>query len=461
MSEHPFAPPETLEPPASLNRVLATGGVGVTLTVVAFVVGLVAGAPSRTFDPHWADGPRVILAALGMILAGSAASLRPRDWLSWLPLGAAGLLCYGIGTQPPEDIRWMVLKPIRSWHAAVPNSWDSVQMLGGVTGVIAFVAAGFTRLPIRAVLGLMCALLAFYASGIVASVLSPPSTPFLVEEYWRRFSRYHCQFLYINNAYHFYSPEPGPPSELWICLKYAPEEGNDAETKVVGYEPDTDWVSFPRRNRDAMDPLRLSYYRRIALSDQSAQVQVGYVPAFPEEQQKANVRRITDLGRIPKSSSVPDNVQYVPPQDQVIRQTLPSFANHFAKRFGKPGRVVSSVRIYRVLHDVLTVERFRTMDAPAVDPVNPGPLKWREEKAVGKPFQLSPYYPALYSPYYMGEYDVKGRLLDPTDPELYWLVPVMDLKTLEPGDKPVTAKDFDRYFLDYVSIHAGSKRPKE
>ena len=396
-----------------------------------------------------------------MILAGCAASMRPRDWLSWLPLGAAGLLCYGAGTHPREDVSWMVLKSARSWYAAVPNSWDSFQLLGGVTGVVAIAAAAFTRLPIRVVLSLMVAMTAFYFSGILASVLSPPPTPYLVDQYWRRVTRFHSQFLYINNAYHFYSPEPGPPSELWILLKYKPLSETDAGDAGPA-EPDTEWVILPRRNRDTMDPMRLSFYRRIALAEQVAQLQQGYSTPFADELQKANLRRLSDLRRIPKGN-VPENQQFLQPTDAVVRQTLPSFAHHFGVRYGRPGREVASVKIYRVLHEVLGVDRFRSLPYPQPGPgsAQPARVGARGAEGPGKDLLAQPVLPDPVLRLLPGEYDMKGALLDPTDPELYWLIPIEDRKTYEPTDKLITAADFDRYFIDYVSTHAGSKRPKE
>ncbi len=462
MTSDLIVPPEVNEPPSPRPRVLTVGLVGVGFTLLGLMMGLALGAPAKGFDPHWSDGPRLLVAGLGMILAGSAASMRPRDWLSWLPLGVCGVLCYGAGTHPPEHMSWMILKPIRSWYAAVPNSWDSFQLLGGVIGAVAFAAAGFTRMPMRILLPAIFALMTFYFSGILASILSPPPTPFLVDEYWRRVTRFHSQFLYINNAYHFYSPEPGPPSELWVCLKYAPDPAA-AEDGATGVAPkDTDWVVIPRRNRDTMDPMRLSFYRRIALAEQVAQMQQGYNTTFPEELQKANVRRLSDLRRIPKGN-VPDAQQYIQPTDAVIRQTLPSFANHFAKRYGRPGREVASVKIYRVMHEVLSVERFRTMPLPPAAPPRPSPLAWGAEAPAKPPgtYQPSPYHPTLYFAYYQGEYDLHGNLLDATDPELYWLVPVELRANSEGGHRLITAAEFDRYFIDYVSIHAGSTRPKE
>lgn len=456
MSEHPFAPPETSEPPGSRFKMLVTGGAGVVLTLAAFVIGRATAAPTATFDYHWADGPRVLLATLGMILAGCAVTVRHRDWLAWMPMALAGLISYGIGTQPPAEISWMVLKPIRNWYSAMPNSWDSIQFLYGVIGAVSFVAAIFTLLPTRVVLSLIFGMLCFYGSGILNSVLSPPATPFLVEEYWRRVSRFHSQFLYINNAYHFYSPEPGPPSELWVCLKYEP-----LSTSEDNEEQDSDWIKMPDRARDTMDPLRLSYFRRIALVDQVAQIQLNYTPIFPDEMQKSNARRMNDLARIPKDPNVSDSAQYLPPQDQVVRMTLPSYVKHFAKRFGKPGRTVKSVKVYRTLHEVLPLERTRAVPLPVIDLNKPGEFHWSEVKQKPKTIYIWPYDWALYHPYYQGEYDLNGKLLDPTDPELYWAVPIVDRKVRTAEDTQVSPKDFDRYYIDYVSIHAGSKRPKE
>ena len=48
----------------------------------------------------------------------------------------------------------------------------------------------------------------------------------------------------------------------------------------------------------------------------------------------------------------------------------------------------------------------------------------------------------------MGDYDAEGKLLDPEDPMLYWLVPIIP-KTLAPGN--TTDLNYD----DYLSKHAG------
>ena len=80
------------------------------------------------------------------------------------------------------------------------------------------------------------------------------------------------------------------------------------------------------------------------------------------------------------------------------------------------------------------------------------------ERVVG----MSPYNPTLYLPYFQGEFDGHGRLVDPTDPLLYWLVPITNDRQL-PASKAEyrQAGGFSRYFTDYASRHAGCPRPTE
>jgi hypothetical protein len=70
-----------------------------------------------------------------------------------------------------------------------------------------------------------------------------------------------------------------------------------------------------------------------------------------------------------------------------------------------------------------------------------------------------PYHPLTYRPYFLGEFYLdaetdRGELLDPQDPMLYWLVPILPKQpTLTPGSR-VTAED---EIEDYLSKHAGFK----
>ena len=73
-----------------------------------------------------------------------------------------------------------------------------------------------------------------------------------------------------------------------------------------------------------------------------------------------------------------------------------------------------------------------------------------------------PYNASYYLAYFQGEFDKKGQIVDPADPMLYWLVPIIqdkdDWATPEEYEKQ---GGFNHYFTDYISRHAGCGRPVE
>jgi hypothetical protein len=113
-------------------------------------------------------------------------------------------------------------------------------------------------------------------------------------------------------------------------------------------------------------------------------------------------------------------VNYQPPTTDA-RQTLSSYARYLLHQphpeHAKAKPV--SVKIYRVLHQMV----------PAVAlAAGADPRDWIN-----------------YFPYYMGEFDGNGRLLDPEDPFLYWLLPMV---RENPSDPHARLKC-------YVFLHAG------
>jgi hypothetical protein len=40
-------------------------------------------------------------------------------------------------------------------------------------------------------------------------------------------------------------------------------------------------------------------------------------------------------------------------------------------------------------------------------------------------YGADPHDPIFYVPYFEGQYDPEGRLMDPSDPLLYWIVPIV------------------------------------
>src|SRR5262249_35786382 len=46
---------------------------------------------------------------------------------------------------------------------------------------------------------------------------------------------------------------------------------------------------------------------------------------------------------------------------------------------------------------------------------------------------VSPYLKPKYWPYFLGEFDKEGNLVDPLDPFLYWYIPILNVPVNFPG----------------------------
>jgi hypothetical protein len=238
-------------------------------------------------------------------------------------------------------------------------------------------------------------------------------------------------FMYLRNAYHFYSPDPGPASVLFALVKY---DTRDAEGK-----PRAEWVSLPNRRTDYKDPLGLTYYRRLSITEQltSSMPQLSFSFETPEVVQRRQMAA-TSIGGRPESEQIPlislDNEtpasQYRVPRPDILRYLLPSYANHMLRNYSYESHPAVSIKFYRLEHRVTTAQMM-----------------------VRKEMPMHPHHPTTFRPYYLGEFGRnaetgKPELLDPQDPLLYWLVPIL-YKPPRPGGDP------NKDFTDYMSIHAG------
>ena len=252
MTVHTPSPADLREPPPPTRRVLLVGLVGVALAVAAVAVGLATGAPLRGFEPHPADGPRALLAALGLLVAGCAVSMRPGWFGGWLCGAAAGLIGYGFGAAPPDGTEWY-LSPPRNWYAGVPNAWDSVQLFFGVAGVIGLIGAAWTVLPRKAVFALILARgglplrrhpVGHHVPGPDAVPDRPvlaaggPAVPAV---------RLHEQRLPV------LLPDPGPACQLWVCVQYKPAGAPDNDPDVP---KECAWAYVPDPGRTLQGPAR-------------------------------------------------------------------------------------------------------------------------------------------------------------------------------------------------------------
>jgi hypothetical protein len=400
-------------PPVPWPTVRKVGVAGLGLVALAAVLGLVATAIGTSTPPalHTA---RLWLVFVGAVTAGAAVSMRPDLWQVWA-LGAGTALVGIVG---------------------LPAHWDSFRLLFGVLSAVALAFTLAKLAPPKYRLAAVSAALVFHFTGIFFATTTPPSTPWLTEQAFIRVYNPYLQFLYLRNAYHFYSPEPGPASVLVCLLKT--ETGRDPLTGEPQYK--TQWVVMPKRPADVKDPLGLTYYRRLSLTEQVARGSPGLlIPTDAFEKSEMYVRRRNVTHIIPLHPFDEWATQYRLPQPEVARYILPSYGAHVILEHTTPEEAgKTTVKVYRLQHNMLSVEQF---------------VK-----------NADPYHPSTYRPFFLGEFGfvpdpdnpgkTKIELIDPQEPMLYWLLPVLQ-RQVPPGDP--NKKDYE----DYLSVHALEMTPNE
>jgi hypothetical protein len=390
---------EVVEPTASDGRFqvwLLLAGVGLPLIAV--------------FLPQWSATAavvlRVVLLVAGLVSAGAAVWLR-------LHFG-------GNGSEERARSAGLValaaLAPLLAF-AASPPDWDSIRLFLGVLTAVTISGAVVVLLPAAARRAVASLLIVLHFGGILTAVASvaPPGSdaPWLVNQVWSKFYRFYLQFMYLNNAYHFYSPEPGPPTLLWFHLDYA-----DGSSR---------WVRLPER---AQFHTRLEYQRRLALTESSNMLN-NPLPVFPPY--VANRRGVAgNLDKmpflppgtypIPLLETMPTYGQFRIPQP-FSRFMVAAYARHVAQAYPSeedPAAEVTGVKVYRVVHNMLS----------------PGQVI---EDGI-------PTSPETYVPYFQGEFDKDGRMKHPDDPQILDLM----LQGVQPLDKRGHPADYDDGFLYWV-----------
>ncbi len=359
----------------------------------------------KTIQPGELAAVRFVLLLTAHLLAASAVRLVLKRWVPDLSarLRAASLTSLA------------ALVPLIGWFACGAD-WDSGQLVCValcMVGVVGSILILLPEQPRRLVLSL---LILFHFGGILSAALSPGAGglpgPWLVTQTWLRVYRPYLGFTYLNNAYHFYSPSPGPATLIWTYIIYSKGEGPD---RVRWGE----WVKFPDRQTS---PVTMHYQRLISLG-MSLEAVINSIPDADLEVRKES-RRSAGLRRgIPLDDLlIPASAQFRIPQDSTLMY-LSAYARHMARthpvRPDDPSYKFESVKIYRVTHGNI------------------------------QPLQLlrgeSPPDRQYYFPCYQGEYNDQGVLLDSNDPFLYWLIPYGAM----PGER------------DYLEEHAraASSRP--
>ena len=441
-------------PPVAWETARAVGLSGAGLAGAAAAVGLLA----AVIDLPWvANTARLVLVFVGAVAAGLAVSFRPDRWEIW-GIGAATAGLAYLGTPPHWDSFRFLFAVLAAAAAGLglvrglPDRWESWAGVAAAAGVgfvlvpedrpalqplfvvlgLGAVGVGLLRSAgVASRLGAASVFLVFHFGGIFMATVSPPPTPWLVAQVYNRAYNQYLQFLYLRNAYHFYSPDPGPASILAALVKTEVGEEVTADgVRRPKYE--TRWVVLPTRPADIRDPMGLTYYRRLCLVEQLSRPFPQAPVGFERAELLDRRRLLTTPGSepyYPLGTVDPDGLEYRLPDAAVRRFLLPSYARHLIVEETPDQEAAkrTTVKLYRLEHRTLTVGELTGKTMPG-----------------GK--RLPPYHPSTYRPFFLGEFDALGRLVDPQEPMLYWILPVVNRPT--PGP---TGKDY----TDYLSAHAG------
>jgi hypothetical protein len=376
---------------------------------------------------------RLVLVAVGVLATGAAVAIRPASWQVLLGAAFASFLAGQAAFA-------------KSLADQTATEWDSAQLMFRILAVVAGLSAAVVWFPSPVRRVVVSVLLFLHFGGILTAVASP-SMGWLAGQLWTYVYRPYLQCMYLNNAYHFYSPEPGPAPLLWFCIEYEPDADGSRNLR---------WVKVPNLDKDGRhlradgSPLwpNLEYTRRISIAE-STNFPGSTLPVNLEvfgQHRKAAWERTGIPGQVTETDR-PQPPWYLEPAD-VTNVWLRSYARHVATHYkhqSKPDREVIGVKVYRVIHSI----------------ISPAELQKGKE----------PDDPTLYLPYYMGEFDKDGKpkpahyamqLVDPVtrsevvvdrDPFLYTLIPITR--------PPVDPNQTFRYqgqppkVKNYVLIHAG------
>lgn len=340
------------------------------------------------------------------------------------------------------------------------RGWDSFQWFFGALVAVALVGSLLVLLPSfwrRVIVSLM---IVVHFGGMLTATTSvdPPNgqAPWLSTQLWVRFYRPYLTFMYLANAYHFYSPDPGPATLLWFRIQY--EDGTHRWRHVPDRDESPHGMHYQRmlaltESTNSALP-RLPYYQEEAAMMERASGEpymlfTGpnrdvWVRHDPWEVILSRRARIgTDLyGRdpIPIADDVPVNIQYREPQD-LAKMLIASYARYIASTSPHPkdpSVPVKTVKVYRVVHNIMS---------PA------------ELSEGGDPKDKTHYWP-----YFQGEFDRDGKMTNPRDPFLYWLLPIVRVPRDYPMSGPLRLMfqpPPDRSkLLDALEMHANAGDPE-
>jgi hypothetical protein len=330
------------------------------------------------------------------------------------------------------------------------NDWYSMRIFLATLALAALVGAPLALLPMAARRAVISLLIVVHFVGISCAILSVPPAPWLVSQLWMRFYRPYLQFMFLNNAYQFYAPDPGPSNFFWYRIEY-----KDRENEKLRYWR---WVKVPAFNEyGAPDyPLNLQYTRRLAMADQMAFRDNTTPPWFVtgKDGQTPVINPIyfwriyySGAGRERLLGDAPLRER---PQGQLEIPFHPD-VNPWTSQYRLPNKnaqdlIASSARaMAREPHpqhpdaEVVQVKVYHVVH------------QWPMPQQILR--RMDPNNPILFHPYYQGAYDRDGKLLDAPvfdpdgnlisgDPFLHWMMPILCDDVNDPDNTSVYAHVF-------------------
>lgn len=304
-----------------------------------------------------------------------------------------------------------------------------------LTGFLA-ASASWTALSMNGRWLVLSAVFVTHFLMIINATLAAPPSSWMMGQLWTRMSRPYLEFMYLNNAYHFYAPDPGPASYLWFRVYFKNAAGESVDAK---------WVKVPDIDPIHNSPYRvaLEYQRHLSVTENT--VGGDSPPLFvsgpdgklyPSESFSARIWNSPGgqkeiLGQ-PKQTHVMD-VPFHPFLNNEAQIHVPALAAKFMfESYVRyiahlpydvpPGYEIDFIRVYLVTHIIPPWQVFTA--------------------------GMEPTDPEFYRPYYMGKYFPDGKLVDDKEPLLYWLLPILRDNPAWP-DSPIRS---------YAHAHAGDAK---
>jgi hypothetical protein len=421
----------------------------------------------------------------GLLLAATTSWMLLR-----LAVFAAGLIAAGVavsrrlqadGKDLEERVESACLLALAAFVALLAclgmSGWDSFQWFFGALVAVALVGSLLVLLPSlwrRVVVSL---LIVFHFGGMLTATTSvdPPNgqAPWLSTQLWVHCYRPYLTFMYLANAYHFYSPDPGPATLLWFRIQY--EDGTYRWRHVPSRDDSPHGMHYQRMlaltesTNSGLPRLPYSAEEAAMLEHASRQKYKLFIDPSGKATDESGREALEEEGRawarhdswevilhrrqfaydlygrdnpIPIADDVPLNAQYREPQD-LAKILIASYAKFIAWNSPHPtdpSIPVKSVKVYRVVHNMMSPAELAEGHSPTE--------KWR------------------YMPYFQGEFDREGRMVNWRDPFLYWLLPIVRVprdygQTTMPLRLTVQLPEDRSRLLDCLELHANAGAPEK